>query len=277
MVRIKSTVNRSPLKYPGSKWSYAEWIVSHLPPHRFYLEPFFGSGAVFFSKEPAAYETINDKDGLVVNFFKACREYPDELARAIYFTPFSRDEFMSVQEDKGGEDIHLTGDCVEDARRFAVRCFQGFGSKLSCRCGWKNTKHSSGPMNPRVWSNVPETVYAVTERLKKAQIENTDAVELIKACNASDCLIYADPPYIEGTRRDKMYRCEMMGADEHIRLLDALLAHKGYVVLSGYDNELYNYKLTGWQKVQKQGRANSGAIRTETIWLNFEQQLGFEI
>lgn len=34
------------LKYPGSKWSLAEWIIGHFPPHHSYLEPFFGSGAV---------------------------------------------------------------------------------------------------------------------------------------------------------------------------------------------------------------------------------------
>lgn len=104
------------IKYPGGKWSYANWIASHLPEHIFYLEPFFGSGAVFFNKQPAKYETINDIDGLVVNFFKACRDYPDELARAVNLTPFARQEFNQIQEEKAGEEIHLTGDCVEDAR-----------------------------------------------------------------------------------------------------------------------------------------------------------------
>lgn len=277
MDKDKTAVTSTPLKYPGSKWSYAEWIVSHIPPHKFYLEPFFGSGAVFFTKEPVPYETINDKDGLVVNFFRVCRDYLGELAQALYFTPFARDEFMSVQEDRGGEDIKLTGDCVEDARRFAVRCHQGFGSKLCCRVGWTNTKHNAGTIKPRVWNKLPETVIAVAERLKNAQIENTDAVELIKACNASDCLIYADPPYIEGTRRGRIYRCEMMSVDEHMRLLDALLEHKGMVILSGYDNDLYNDKLLGWRKYQKLGRVCSTAVRTETIWVNFEQQISFDL
>lgn len=43
------------LKYPGSKWRLAEWIVSLMPPHKSYLEPFFGSGAVFFKKPPEPY------------------------------------------------------------------------------------------------------------------------------------------------------------------------------------------------------------------------------
>lgn len=39
------------LHYPGSKWSLAEWIVSHMPEHSTYLEPYFGSGAVLFNAE----------------------------------------------------------------------------------------------------------------------------------------------------------------------------------------------------------------------------------
>lgn len=42
---------RAVLKYPGSKWSIANWIVSHMPSHQVYLEPYFGSGAVFFVNE----------------------------------------------------------------------------------------------------------------------------------------------------------------------------------------------------------------------------------
>ncbi len=37
------------LKYPGSKWSLAKWIINFFPDHHSYLEPFFGSGAVLFN------------------------------------------------------------------------------------------------------------------------------------------------------------------------------------------------------------------------------------
>lgn len=39
------------LKYPGAKNRLATWIVSHIPPHKVYCEPFLGSGAVFLNKE----------------------------------------------------------------------------------------------------------------------------------------------------------------------------------------------------------------------------------
>lgn len=57
------------LKYPGSKWNIAKDIVALIPEHKSYLEPFFGSGAVLFTKSPSKIETINDIDGDVVNLF----------------------------------------------------------------------------------------------------------------------------------------------------------------------------------------------------------------
>src|SRR5690554_1056987 len=106
------------LKYPGSKWNIAKWIISFMPPHTTYLEPFFGSGAVFFQKPPSKVEMINDIDGNVVNLFRVIREHPEELAALIEMTPWARDEYYASYEK--------TGDSLEDARRFLVRCWQAF-------------------------------------------------------------------------------------------------------------------------------------------------------
>lgn len=88
------------LKYPGSKWRIAEWIVSMMPEHKSYLEPFFGSGAVFFTKKPSRIETINDLDGEIVNLFRVIRERSEELERAVALTPYRRKEYEVVWERK---------------------------------------------------------------------------------------------------------------------------------------------------------------------------------
>lgn len=62
------------LKYPGSKWSIANWIISFFPRHHTYIEPFFGSGAVLFNKVPSAIETVNDLDDEVVNLFNCIKK-----------------------------------------------------------------------------------------------------------------------------------------------------------------------------------------------------------
>ena len=44
---------RSPLKWHGGKHYDADWIVDRMPPHLVYVEPFFGSGKVLFSRDPS--------------------------------------------------------------------------------------------------------------------------------------------------------------------------------------------------------------------------------
>ena len=81
------------LKYPGAKNRLADWIVSFIPEHKVYLEPYFGSGAVFFNKPKSKIETINDLDGEIYNLFRVIREHSDELAKLVEMTPYSREEY----------------------------------------------------------------------------------------------------------------------------------------------------------------------------------------
>ena len=90
------------MKYPGSKWGIAKWIISHFPEHHSYLEPFFGSGAVLFNKTRSHIETVNDMDGRVVSLFDWIKRDPERLAHEIYYTPYSRqvyDEAFAAEPD----------------------------------------------------------------------------------------------------------------------------------------------------------------------------------
>lgn len=71
------------LKYPGSKYKSADWIIRQFPEHHSYLEPFFGSGAILFNKERSDIETINDLDGEVINLFRQIKEAPQAIAEFI--------------------------------------------------------------------------------------------------------------------------------------------------------------------------------------------------
>ena len=44
------------LKYPGAKWGLASWIIGHFPQHHSYLEPFFGSGGIWYDTVVVAAE-----------------------------------------------------------------------------------------------------------------------------------------------------------------------------------------------------------------------------
>ena len=81
----------------------ADWIIDHMPPHKTYLEPFFGSGAVLFNKERSTLETVNDLDGEVSNLFEIIRDRPDDLARLIHWTPYARAEYYQGYDTEGSE------------------------------------------------------------------------------------------------------------------------------------------------------------------------------
>ena len=77
------------LRYPGSKWRIADQLVSNIPEHKSYLEPYFGSGAVLFNKPPSPIETINDLDDDVINLFQCIRDHSQQLAAMIAAIPYS--------------------------------------------------------------------------------------------------------------------------------------------------------------------------------------------
>ena len=56
-----------------------------------------------------------------------------------------------------------------------------------------------------------------------------------------------------------------MEDNEHYELLEMLRDHPGKVMISGYDNDLYNDMLIGWRKESIKTQAEGGLKRTETI------------
>lgn len=245
------------LRYPGSKARLARWIVEQFPPHECYLEPFAGSAVVLFAKPRSPVEMLNDLDGRVCNFFKVLRDRPEELARAAELTPWARSEYEQSQEDEGDE--------LERARRFLVRCWQGFNGSTSDDGGWLKLCRSAGQtLEFTRWPTLPERIKATAARLRGVQLENRTALEVIRWANDRDALLYCDPPYCTGGSR-YLYT---MDEEAHESLLDALCDHKGPVFLSAYDSALYESRLKGWHRLSHRRPVLESSVRTEVLWLN---------
>lgn len=130
---------KSVLKYPGAKNRLAPWIIQYIPEHDVYLEPFAGSLAVLFNKERSHIETVNDLDEEIVNFFMVLRDQKEKLQKSISLTPFSRKEYQMAYEP--------ATEPVERARRFAVKCWMGFGCGNLYQNGFKSGQQTHSP-NP---------------------------------------------------------------------------------------------------------------------------------
>jgi DNA adenine methylase len=256
------------LKYPGSKNHIADKIISLFPDDYTkltYIEPFFGSGAVFFRKAPSIVETINDLDQGVYNLFLQIRNNADELARLIENTPWSRQEYE--------ESYIKTDSDIENARRFLVRFWFAIGAKSYCRTGWRhNIKGNNG--NLAAFEQLPSLIKRASSRLRPkkgniVQIENRDAFSLIEKYNRKEVLMYLDPPYVLGTRKNKKIYKNEMPDEDHIRLCGILNKSHAKIVLSGYSNSIYETLLHGFYKTEIKSFDEKGNKRMEALWSNY--------
>ena len=262
---------RPALRYYGSKFEIAPWIIDRFPGNYrelHYIEPFGGSGAVLLRKEPSFLETYNDLNSQLVTFFRVLRERPNELIERLRLTPYAREEYQqSLLPLMGSVEVDL-----ERARRFFVQYWQSIGG-ADTRSGWRVGRDKNGRYtpNPESFSKAIENLYRVAGRLRRVQIENLDAFELIRRTDSEESLFYVDPPYLLGTRASKgrSYAHELSDSD-HRELFETLRGLSGYVLLSAYEDDLYSelYGEQGWASYTLEARVNGGARAREVLWLN---------
>lgn len=248
-------------------------IIALFPPHRVYVEPFFGSGAVFFAKSPATHEIINDVDDAIVAFFRVLRDNPEGLEAACRLSPYARAEYDACKTT--GEGV----DDLEKARRLYVRISQSFGKTGSATTGWSRTVARTQSPPASMLGRIGRFA-AAAARLAEATIEHTDACDLVAAMATDDTVVYADPPYLASTRSVRSgnandYRCDAGDELFHERLAATLHATPASVFLSGYPSDLYDRLYDGWDHVDfdvkctsSDGRRTVRGARVERVWSN---------
>ncbi|WP_120430182.1 DNA adenine methylase [Acinetobacter baylyi] len=263
-----TSMNHPLIRYHGGKFRIAEWVIAQFPNHKTYVEPFGGGASVLLKKQPSAIEVYNDLDGDVVNLFRVLRNHIQrrQLEEQLYLTPFARDEFYLAYED--------ISDPVEKARRMIIRAQMGFGSAGATKgsTGFRMAGGRQKNYEIRLWDEYPNRLSHFAKRLKNVLIENRDAKDIIALYDDPETLFFIDPPYVRSTRTANVvaYRYEMTD-EEHIELLDSINEIKGKIILSGYDHEIYNSRLSHWQKKTKavQASGNRGGVsRQECLWIS---------
>ena len=257
------------VRYHGGKWKIAPWIISHLPAHRIYVEPFGGGASVLLRKPRSYAEVYNDLDGEIVNVFRMVRDRGDELQYAIRLTPFSREEFAASYEP--------TNNPLEQARRTILRSFMGFSSAAACgdKSSFRANSNRAGTTPAHDWANYADHFDGLIERLRGVVIEQRDGMAVMRHQDGQQTLHYVDPPYVHATRSLKVrhtdsrksYKHEMSN-QQHVELAEGLRNLSGMVVLSGYPSELYDRLFADWHRVDRTSYADGARERTECLWFN---------
>jgi DNA adenine methylase len=278
---------RSPFPWFGGKGAIKikQAILSMLPPHEYYVEPFGGGASILISKEACKVEVYNDVNRGVVNFFRVIADadlFGKFMSRACLL-PVSRELFEEYARTWPG--IH---DPVEQAIRWYVVARQSFGGIFGNSFGTVVTSSTGGMAQTAAsWRSSFENLPKVHERMQRIQIECCDWRDCLKRFSGSGWLAYCDPPYVMGARKAGGYEHELKNED-HEDLIETLLKYDGAVVLSGYNHELYApLDKAGWDKVeistvcsaagrtrasglQGSGKVLSRQKRVECIWRNPE-------
>lgn len=263
---------KAPFGYYGAKLRIAQKIIRGLPPHNAWVEAFCGSAAITLAKKPVPIEVINDIDGEIVNLFDQLRANPAALCCAVTLTPYARAEFEQSRKRVDG----LDG--FERARRFLIRTMMTVNATVgTTTSGFSfSQSYARNGREARVsrWNNLSARLDKVFERLRGVRVENRDARELVKMFSDRPAtLMYLDPPYF--TKRDHGYVIDANNEGFHTQLLNACKKARCMLLISAYENELYDRLLTkkeGWQpwRVQTHTRDTTGKDydRTEVLWMN---------
>ena len=268
--------------YYGGKGVTAPRIVEHFPVGpTLYLEPFFGSGAVFFAVPQGVYRTqvVNDLNRGIVTFFKILRERPKDLLRVCSLSPYAFDE----QRDCRNGEEDPPEDELETARRVWVRQSQNFGGRNTPVAGWKRTHPKKGGGEAETVLAKLQHLEAYARRMMQVEINNLDVLKLLEAYAGPEVFAYLDPPYHpDALGEGGTYQFEMSHA-QHVELLNKVqeLSLQGTkFALSGYPCALYNERLKDWRRIDYEVSVGSAAFaaeekrkRTEVLWMNYPEHL----
>lgn len=258
---------KPPCQYYGGKQNMVNQILSLIPKHEIYVEPFVGGGAIFYAKEPSKVESINDINEFVVNFYRVIKTKFSELQLMIQGT-------LHSESDKIKSRIILktnTGTDIEKAWAFWCQCTLTFGSVMFGGFAFGNENDTS---QPRKTNNYKYNfIDKYCERLERTEIFCRDAINLIKLKDTKNTFFYCDPPYVSSDCGS--YKGYTM--DDFKNLLDTLSNIKGKFLLSSYPEEiLLEYrKLHNWNQkdvvkiVAIDGKRENCKLKTECLTWNY--------
>lgn len=237
-----------------------------MPKHITYTESFLGGAAVFFAKEPAEVEVVNDINGELINFYRVLKSDYAKLNKAI-------DESLHSREmHKEAEIIYKHADMFDPiSRAWAVWVLSkmSFASRLDGAFGYDIKKNET----TKKIANAKEAfTHELAKRLEKTQIECIDGLKIIKSRDTENTFHFVDPPYV-GTA---MGHYKGYTDADFKNLLDVLTTVKGKFLLTMFPNKLLEQyiKKYKWHKKEIERRITASKVgrrlQTELLVTNYK-------
>jgi DNA adenine methylase len=249
---ISTAAVRPLLKWVGGKRQLLPYIRRFYPPHfNRYIEPFFGSGAVFFDLQSDG--RLNGRDVVLIDSnadligcYQAVRDEPDRVAAEL-------DRLAAAHALGGSRHYYDVRDSRFNPAREALRNTGGrirYTPELAAMLIYLNRTGFNGlfRLNARGQFNVPAGRYArprIADRPKLLQVARAlldpkinlicDRFEIVADLAQADDFLYIDPPYapLSATASFTSYTALRFDEDDQARLQKIVvsLARRGCHVL----------------------------------------------
>jgi DNA adenine methylase len=206
----------------GGKRRLAKFILPLFPAHQAYVEPFCGAAALFFMKEPARAEVLNDVNGDLVNLYRVVQHHLEEFVRQFKWALSSRQIYHWMQITPGET---LTD--IQRAARFYYLQKLAFGGKVQGQTFGVDPR--SGPRLNLL--RLEEDLSDAHLRLSRATIEHLDWAACMKKYDRPGTLFYCDPPYW----KTEGYGVEF-GFEQYERMAELICGLQGAAVVSLNDH-----------------------------------------
>ena len=259
------------MPYYGGKGRKAinEWIASLLPAGKvqLYVEPCAGMLSILLNRQPASNELACDSNHHLMEWWRAVRDIPDELAAKVYQTPRHRDIHQEAYQMLFGDGADPDALPLVD-RAWAVTIVVTDGIQHCCSQEKSNTwapKYGSGKIFTR--RGLTDRISALSDRVREVQFETRPApYTLERVASIPGALLYLDPPYWSSDTCP--YGQLDLDVDEWLTLLRA---QKGRVAISGFGDE---WDALDWRRHERRSTCftTNGLHqpRTEVLWTNYQ-------
>lgn len=263
-----------PIRYFGSKGTFYNKLLEYFPSkdsYNMYIEPFGGSYTMGLSADlpDKVCEIYNDKENNVYSLYKVLSDKElfvkfYEMCSLAVYDEYTRQVYKEELK-KNSIDIVHRAFYFFYVNHTSHNGIGGFSINPIIRRGMAK---SVSDMLSSI-DRLPE----LHQRLSRVIVTNKDGIELVKKYNTEDTFLYLDPPYVQSTRTSARY-IEDMDDDTHDRLIDICISSNAKILISGYDNPLYDrLTINGFTKHQFEVNTISGdkkpKVKVETIWKNY--------
>jgi DNA adenine methylase len=251
------------IKWAGGKTQLISQLSAFMP-SKFnnYLEPFLGSGAVFFfvEKQHGSKAILSDSNEELINAFKVVKEHPNELLPLLseHKKNHSKEYYYKIrgQETSGLNDAEL-------AARFIYlnkTCFNGL---YRVNSKGKFNVPIGSYKNPEIYSE--NTLLSASRLLKKATLKVMPFEDVTAYAHDGD-FVYFDPPYYPISKTSfTSYTKDSFGETEHKRLskVYSTLNKKGcLLMLSNSDADFIKGLYAGFNQITVKARRSINCIAT---------------